>query len=123
MNKDQFQGAAQDVAGKLQQTAGMAIGSPETRGHGLVREVSGKAQNLYGDARAIADDLSEQAGDVFERAQGQVRQAGDLYDRAQGEVRRGSRVVQRQVGQHPLTSVLLAGAAGFLVGLLVNGRS
>ena len=59
MNKDQFEGAAQDVAGKVQQAAGMAAGSTDLRAHGAMREVRGKAQHIYGDAHEFADDVAD----------------------------------------------------------------
>ncbi len=52
MNKDQAKGAVKDAAGKAQEKAGKAIGSPDQEAKGLVRQVEGKAQKAYGDVKA-----------------------------------------------------------------------
>lgn len=122
MNRDQFEGAAQDVAGKAQQAAGMVTGSSDTRVHGAVREVRGKAQHIYGDAREFADDVADRVGSAYERVRDEAHHAGDLYAQAQHGVRRSGRIVREQVGDRPLSSLLMAGAAGLLVGLLISAR-
>ena len=51
MNKDQVKGTAKDIAGKIQEEAGRAVGSKEQEAKGLDKQVSGKAQKKYGDAK------------------------------------------------------------------------
>jgi uncharacterized protein YjbJ (UPF0337 family) len=122
VNKDHFEGAAQDVAGKIQQTAGMAVGDAAMRVRGMGRELGGKAQYAWGEARDIADDVTERAGALADAVQDKVQRSGELYGQVRSELAGGAKAWGRAVGRHPTSSLLLAGLAGLLVGLLVNGR-
>jgi uncharacterized protein YjbJ (UPF0337 family) len=59
MNKDQVQGAAKIVAGKVQEEAGNLIGSPEQVVKGLIRQVAGKAQKGHGDVMETIEDFNK----------------------------------------------------------------
>jgi uncharacterized protein YjbJ (UPF0337 family) len=59
MNKDQVKGAAKDIAGKVQEEAGKAVGSKEQEAKGLGKQVSGKAQKKYGDAKEAVKDAAD----------------------------------------------------------------
>lgn len=50
MNKDQVQGFAKGIVGKVQEQAGKWIGSPQMQIKGLKKQVSGKLQKNGGDA-------------------------------------------------------------------------
>jgi uncharacterized protein YjbJ (UPF0337 family) len=56
MNKDQVKGTTKDIAGKVQEEVGRAVGSKEHETKGLGKQVSGKAQKKYGDAKEAAKD-------------------------------------------------------------------
>lgn len=58
MNKDQVKGAAKDVAGKIQEEAGKAVGSKSQQVKGLQKQVSGKVQKGYGDAKESIKDAT-----------------------------------------------------------------
>jgi len=51
MNKNQVQGVAKDIAGKVQEEAGKLIGSKEQQAKGLNKQIAGKAEKVYGDAK------------------------------------------------------------------------
>jgi len=51
MNKDQAKGAAKDVAGKVQETAGRATGNASQQAKGLAKQGEGKVQKTAGDAK------------------------------------------------------------------------
>jgi len=51
MNKDQVKGVVKDIAGKVQEEAGILSGSKEQQAKGLGKQVSGKAEKIFGDAR------------------------------------------------------------------------
>jgi uncharacterized protein YjbJ (UPF0337 family) len=55
MNKDQVKGAVKNVAGKVQQKTGEAIGSTDQQAKGLVKQVEGRVQKAYGDVKAALD--------------------------------------------------------------------
>ena len=59
MNKDQAQGVAKDVAGKLQETAGQVTGNREQQAKGMLKQVEGKGQKALGDAKEIVEDASK----------------------------------------------------------------
>jgi uncharacterized protein YjbJ (UPF0337 family) len=59
MNKDQAQGVAKDVAGKVQETAGQLTGSREQEAKGVLKQVEGKGQKVLGDAKEIVDDAKK----------------------------------------------------------------
>ena len=56
MNKNQVQGVAKDIAGKVQEEAGKLVGSKEQQVKGLGKQISGKAEKAYGDAKEVVKD-------------------------------------------------------------------
>jgi uncharacterized protein YjbJ (UPF0337 family) len=56
MNKDQVKGAAKDVAGKIQEGAGKAVGSDRQQAKGLAKQVEGKVQKGVGDVKQAVKD-------------------------------------------------------------------
>ena len=59
MNKDQIEGVAKIVAGKVQEEAGNLIGSSEQIVKGLIRQVAGKAQKGHGDVMETIQDFQK----------------------------------------------------------------
>jgi uncharacterized protein YjbJ (UPF0337 family) len=59
MNKDQVKGAAKDVAGKVQETVGRAVNSPEQEAKGLAKQAEGKTQKTYGDVKEVVKDATK----------------------------------------------------------------
>jgi len=59
MNKDQAQGVAKDIAGKVQETAGQVTGSREQQAKGVLKQVEGKGQKALGDAKEIVEDAKK----------------------------------------------------------------
>jgi uncharacterized protein YjbJ (UPF0337 family) len=112
MNSDRIQGAARDVGGKVQQTFGMATGDGQMRAEGVAREVAGKGQNLYGQAVDGLRDAADRATDYAEEA----------YERGGRYLHDGTRAVESRINQHPLTGIVLAGALGFVLGMVVSNR-
>ena len=53
MNKDQVKGAVKDVAGKVQQKTGEAIGSTSQQAKGLAKQGEGKVQKNVGDVKEV----------------------------------------------------------------------
>lgn len=51
MNKNQIDGALKNVAGKVQEEVGKLVGSKEQQAKGLGKQISGKAEKTYGDAK------------------------------------------------------------------------
>ena len=60
MNKDQVQGTARDAVGKVQEEAGKLSGNKEQQAKGLAKQVSGKIQKNFGDAKEGTKDAIDQ---------------------------------------------------------------
>ncbi len=56
MNKNQVKGVVKDVAGKVQEETGKLVGSKEQQARGLGKQISGKAEKAYGDAKEVIKD-------------------------------------------------------------------
>ena len=59
MNKDQFKGRAEEVAGKTKKVVGGAVNDESLKNKGRVEEAAGKARATYGDAK---NDLQKDCG-------------------------------------------------------------
>lgn len=113
MDTDRIKGAAQDLGGKVQEAAGKAFGDTSTQAEGIVRQVAGKGQNYYGQAKDAVSNVAESATDY----------ANQAYRNAGPQAERGTQLVRDRVGDNPLTAVLLAGAIGYLLALAIHGRN
>jgi len=110
VDTDRITGAAKELGGKVQGAIGDVTSSHRESAEGRLREAGGRAENLYGQAKDTARDFAD---DAYEYAE-------DAYERGGHYLRRGSREVSHQVAEYPLASLLIAGAVGFGLGLLVN---
>lgn len=68
MNKDQVKGFIKADAGETQKDIGRLVGSEEMEAKGLAREVEGRAQKNYGDAKEAIEDAAEDVVDEARRA-------------------------------------------------------
>jgi len=56
MNKNQINGIATDIAGKVQEGAGKLVGNKEQQAKGLIKQVEGETEKKIGDAKEIVKD-------------------------------------------------------------------
>jgi uncharacterized protein YjbJ (UPF0337 family) len=56
MNKNQVKGSVKDVAGKVQQKVGEAMGNTKQQVNGLANQIEGKLQKGVGDVEQAVDD-------------------------------------------------------------------
>ena len=56
MNKDQVKGTVKDIAGKMQEKTGQALGNTEQQVKGVVKQVEGQHQKAKGDAKEVLKD-------------------------------------------------------------------
>ena len=110
MDKDQIAGSAKDFAGKVGDTVGDIAGDAKTQAAGRVREATGTAQNLYGQAK----DAAREATDAT------VNFAKDAYENSGDTFRDGSQAMAKKVQDNPLGSMLIAGGIGFALALLMT---
>lgn len=59
MNKDQVEGVAKNVVGKVQEEAGKLVGSKKQQVKGLSKQISGNVQESAGDAKAAFQKLAK----------------------------------------------------------------
>jgi uncharacterized protein YjbJ (UPF0337 family) len=111
-DSDRVTGAAKEIAGKAQGAVGDLVGSERDSAEGRLSEVQGKAENLYGQAKDVVRDY---AGEATERA-------SHYYDNAGDYVRQGRRAVGHQVEESPIVALLVAGAVGYGLALLIHSR-
>src|SRR5882724_7614850 len=81
----------------------------KTQAAGSVREATGTAQNLYGQAKNTAREATDAA----------VSYAKDAYENSGDTFRDGSQAIAKKVQDNPLGSMLIAGAIGFALALLM----
>lgn len=110
MDKDRITGAANDAAGKVESAFGRATGDAAREASGRAREASGVAQNLYGQAKDAARDVGDAASSF----------AKDAMDTGSEYYREGSHAVASTVKEQPLGALLVAGAVGFALALMLN---
>jgi uncharacterized protein YjbJ (UPF0337 family) len=110
MDTNRVTGAAKSFAGKAEGAVGRAAGDAKTEASGRVREAEGVAQKIYGQAKDAANDLGDAASGFAQQAM----DAGEEY------YRDGSRAVAAKIQEQPLGALLLAGAAGFALAMMLN---
>jgi uncharacterized protein YjbJ (UPF0337 family) len=104
MDSDRIKGSAKELGGKMEETAGHVMGNDEARADGVARQIEGKGQNLYGQAK---DGLRDTAN-LAEQAYGEARHY----------VKRSPSEVGAKIDTYPLPSLLVAGAVGFFAGII-----
>lgn len=114
MDSNRVTGAAKSFAGKAESAIGRAAGDAKTEASGRVNQAEGVAQKIYGQAK---DTVTDAANDLGDAASGFARQA---IDAGEEYYRDGTRAVARKVREQPVGSLLLAGAAGFALALMLT---
>ena len=110
MDKDRIVGSAKDAAGKVEATVGDIVGDAKAQAAGRLREATGVAQTLYGQAKDAAREASDAA----------VSYAEDAYDNSGDTFRDGSQAIAKKVQDNPLGSILIAGGIGFALALMMT---
>jgi uncharacterized protein YjbJ (UPF0337 family) len=59
---DRVKGKAKEAAGKLEKNAGKAVGDKDIEAEGAGREMEGKVQNKWGNAKDLAADAADAVG-------------------------------------------------------------
>jgi len=110
MDKDKVVGSTKDFAGRVEGTVDDIARDVRTQAAGRVREAADTAQNLYGQAKDAAREAADTA----------VSYAKDAYDSSGDTFRDGSQAIAKRVQDNPLGSLLMAGAIGFALALLLS---
>ncbi|TGD96300.1 CsbD family protein [Methylobacterium nonmethylotrophicum] len=112
VDSDRITGAARELGGKAQAALGDLAGDQRTQFEGRYREAQGRGEQLAGEARDALRDAADTA----------IEYAEDAYDRGRHAARHGARTVTHYVEETPLLALLIAGAVGYGLSLLVHGR-
>ncbi len=99
---------ARDIGGRIRDTVGGLVGSDDVEDR--ARRAQGAAEDHFDRTRRSVRHAADAASDYAE----------DAYERGGHYLRRGTGSVSHQVAEFPLASLLIAGAVGFGLGLLVN---
>ena len=108
MDKDRIARSAKDFADKVEGTVGDIAG--DAKAQAAVREVTGAAQTLYGQAKDAVREASDAA----------VSYAKDAYENSGDTFRDGSQAIAKKVQDNPLGSILIAGGIGFALALMMT---
>ncbi|MDB5590456.1 CsbD family protein [Enterovirga sp.] len=126
MDSDRVAGTAKKMGGQAESALGGLTGDAKTQAEGRSAEAQGTVQAAYGQAREAVQDYAEQAQGLAEDAYEQGRRYLDegrrRYPDADKFYREGTRAVSRQVGQSPIAAIMIAGAVGYILALLVHAR-
>ncbi len=106
---DHVADAARDLGGRVRDAVD-DLGADDVEAR--ARRAQGAAHDQYARAERGVRHATEEAYDVAE----------DAYARGSRALRRGTREVGEQVAAYPLPALLIAGIAGFGLGLLVSAR-
>ncbi len=99
MDTDRVSGKVKETVGKAEATVGDVTGDPETEASGYVRQASGTAQNIYG-----------QAKDTF----------GDTFADAQVSAEKALHSIEAEVKARPLIALLIAALLGYVLAQLTT---
>lgn len=133
MDEDRITGAAKKVAGKIEGGIGDLTGDAKTQLSGRAREAGGTVENLVGQAkdaaRTVADQASELADQAYDSGRRYVEQGRryvdegrQRYPEAERYYRDGTEMVSRRVEESPLAAIMIAGAVGYVLALLLHRR-
>jgi len=113
MDKDRIAGSAKELGGQAESLIGDAAGDATMQAAGRVRETAGAATNLFGQAKDAARGATDAAASY----------ASDVYDNSGDTFRDSAEILAKKVQEYPLGSLMIAGAVGFVLALLMTPRS
>ena len=108
MDENRISGAAKSLGGKVEEGFGRTIGDTKMEGEGLVKQVTGTAQNLYGQVRDAAGQAAELTADAARAARDQLPPM--------------ERAIRHSIENSPYTAITVAVGVSFALGWLL-GRS
>jgi uncharacterized protein YjbJ (UPF0337 family) len=106
MNEDRFAGTDKNVGGRVEQGFGRATGDMKTEVEGKMKQATGAAQELYGQAKDAAGDAYGQAKEV----------AGDAARSVQEHSAPMEEFLRNAIESRPYTSVAVALGVGWFIG-------
>jgi len=120
MNRNEVRGGARYVGGKVEKAVGDMVGSRDWQVDGVVDQVAGGAQNMFGRAQSVADDVADAMPGLIDQTRETL---GEAADRAGDTARRVGRTAADAMTRDD--RVLWATGAligGYALGWLIHGR-
>jgi uncharacterized protein YjbJ (UPF0337 family) len=133
MDRDRVAGSVRKLGGKVEKAAGELTGDEELEARGFVDEAAGTVQNAIGRTKDVARDYIDQAdeyvgsardaaGRFVARGKRYVDEGFDGLPDPGEAFERGRTVVGREIQDNPLAALMIAGAVGYGLALLIHGR-
>ncbi|MBY9062013.1 CsbD family protein [Sphingomonas yunnanensis] len=121
MNKHELHGGARYVGGKVEKAIGDTVDSRDWQVSGVKDQFAGGAENLFGRAQSIAEDVADATPGLIEEAR---EKAGDVAASAADAARRGAHEARVAVrgGDERLLWAAVAALGGFALGWLANDQ-
>ncbi len=123
MNRDELQGGARYVGGKVEKAIGDAVDSRDWKVAGVTDQVAGSAEHMFGRAQSVAGDIADATPSLIEEARERI---GDATDRSVAAARRGSdkavQAVRANNGNNGVVWAVVAALGGYAVAALIHGR-
>ncbi len=119
MNKDEFQGGARYVGGKVEKAIGDAVDSRDWKVDGVVDQVAGGAQHSYGRARSIVADAIDSAPELADEARDRLKATGE---RIANSAQENGKVAVQTVQDTPALWAIAAALGGYALAWFVHGR-
>ena len=112
MNEDRFAGTAKNLGGRGEEGFGRTAGDVKSTTEGKIKQATGSAQDVYGQAK-------DAAGEAY----GQVRHAVvDAAKSAEDQVAPLEEFLRKTIERRPYTSVAVALGLGWFIGR-IGGHS
>jgi uncharacterized protein YjbJ (UPF0337 family) len=112
MNDDRFAGTAKNVGGRVEQGFGRATGDVKAEVEGKIKQATGAAQDVYGQAKDAAGEAYGQAKDAV----------GDAARSVQEHAAPLEEFLRNAIESRPYTSVAVALGLGWFIGRM-GGRA
>jgi uncharacterized protein YjbJ (UPF0337 family) len=106
MNEDRFAGTGKNVGGRVEQGFGRAAGDVKTEVEGKMKQATGAAQDIYGQAKDAAGEAYGQAKDAV----------GDAARSVQEHAAPLEEFLRNAIESRPYTSVAVALGLGWFIG-------
>ena len=78
MDENRGSGTAKNIGGKVEEGFGRVTGDTNTQAAGLAKQISGVAQDMYGQARDVASDAAGTARDTASSFEKMLRNTIEL---------------------------------------------
>ena len=120
MNKHELHGGARYVGGKVEKAIGDVADQRDWQADGVLNQIAGGAENLFGRAQSIANDAADMTPGLIEDARLRI---GEAADRAAVATREGAQAASTTMRESSATTLaLVAALGGVALGWLLFAR-